>query len=270
MLSQTQIAAYERDGFLVLPNLFTPDEIAVVREAASEIYEMRRPEVWRGASGEFKLAFAVHLYSPVFDLFLRHPRLIEPTRDLLGGEIYCHQYKLINKEPFGKLDFPWHQDFANWQEFDGMPEPRALNISVFLDEVNEFNGPVIFIPGAHKEGLLKADVVKMDGVDQDGAHSIGKREIERVVKQHGMFAPKGPPGTAVLFHPFMPHASSPNQSPFSRSTIYLTSNRVDNYLRKPTRPEHVAHTDFAPLVPVTDSALIDLRQPVIPQEEQTC
>jgi ectoine hydroxylase len=257
MLTKDQIASYERDGYLLLPELFRPEEIAVVRRAASEIYEMNRPEVWRGKGGEFRLAFGVQHYHPVFDLFLRHPRLIEPTRDLLGGDVYCHQYKLINKQPFGKLDFPWHQDFANWNVFDGMPEPRALNISVFLDEVTEFNGPVIFIPGAHKEGLIRADVLPMDGVDQDGAHTITGKELERLARANGMVAPKGKAGTAVLFHPYMPHASSPNQSPWSRSTIYLTSNRVDNAIRKPTRPEYVAHTDFTPLRAVGENALLE-------------
>jgi ectoine hydroxylase len=257
MLNAEQIQAYERDGYLLLPSLFTPEEVAVVRRAAAEVYEMQRPEVWRGTGGEFRLAFAPHTYQPVFDLFLRHPRLVEPTRDLLGGDVYCHQYKLINKEPYGKLDFPWHQDFANWQEFDGMPAPHALNISVFLDEVNEFNGPVIFIPGAHKEGLIRSTPIKMDGVDQDGAHALDKEELKRIARKNGLVAPKGPAGSAVLFHPYMPHASSPNQSPWTRSTIYLTSNRVDNALQRPTRPEYVAHTDFRPLQPVSDRALLE-------------
>ncbi len=261
MLTAAQIQSYDRDGYLFLPSLFTPEEVEVVRTAASEVYEKHRPEVWRGAGGEFRLAFAPHTYHPVFELFLRHPRLVEPTRDLLEGDIYCHQYKLINKEPYGKLDFPWHQDFANWHEFDGMPEPRALNISVFLDEVNEFNGPVIFIPGAHKEGLIRAEVIKMDGVDQNGAHTLDKSELQRLARANGLVAPKGPAGSAVLFHPYMPHASSPNQSPWARSTIYLTSNRVDNRIQRPTRPEYVAHTDFTPLVPTHDDALRNVSQP---------
>ena len=32
---------------------------------------------------------------------------------------------------------------------DDMPEARAMNIAIFLDEVNEFNGPLMFIPGSH-------------------------------------------------------------------------------------------------------------------------
>ena len=45
MLTPEQIASYERDGYLLLPELFTPAEMAVVRRAASDIYAMNRPEV---------------------------------------------------------------------------------------------------------------------------------------------------------------------------------------------------------------------------------
>jgi len=31
-----------------------------------------------------------------------------------------------------------------------MPEARAMNVAIFLDEVNEFNGPLMLIPGSHK------------------------------------------------------------------------------------------------------------------------
>jgi hypothetical protein len=42
---------------------------------------------------------------------------------------------------------------------------------------------------------------------------------------------------------------------WTRSTIYLTSNRVDNYLRAPIRADYVAHIDFAALQPVSESPL---------------
>ena len=39
---------------------------------------------------------------------------------------------------------------------DGMPEPRAMNIAVFLDDVTAANGPLLFIPGSHKTGVIDA------------------------------------------------------------------------------------------------------------------
>ena len=43
--------------------------------------------------------------------------------------------------------------------------------------------------------------------------------------------------------------------PMSRRIVYLTLNAVSNHNKKHTRPEWIAHQDFAPIVPVTDDAL---------------
>src|SRR5664280_1699171 len=50
----------------------------------------------------------------------------------------------------------WHQDYGTWQRDDGMPQPRAMNIAVFLDEVMPINGPLLLIPKSHKQGVFAA------------------------------------------------------------------------------------------------------------------
>ena len=42
-----------------------------------------------------------------------------------------------------------------------------------------------------------------------------------------------------------------------RRIVYLTLCAVSNYIRKPTRPEWIAHRDFAPIAPVSDDALLN-------------
>ena len=37
-----------------------------------------------------------------------------------------------------------------------MPTERAMNVAIFLDDVNEYNGPLMFIPGSHKKGVVDA------------------------------------------------------------------------------------------------------------------
>ena len=38
-----------------------------------------------------------------------------------------------------------------------MPTPEVINAAVFLNEVNEFNGPMMFVPGSHIYGHIKSD-----------------------------------------------------------------------------------------------------------------
>ena len=52
---------------------------------------------------------------------------------LLGGPVYLHQYKLNCKDPFGKLDFPWHQDFgiafASLMAREQLPDPAHSSLT---------------------------------------------------------------------------------------------------------------------------------------------
>jgi hypothetical protein len=60
-----------------------------------------------------------------------------------------------------------------------------------------------------------------------------------------------------MFHGNLVHGSAPNITPYPRRIVYLTLCAVSNYIRKPTRPEWIAHRDFTPIEPVADSALLD-------------
>jgi ectoine hydroxylase len=43
------------------------------------------------------------------------------------------------------------------------------------------------------------------------------------------------------------HGSAGNITPYPRRIVYLTLSAVSNAIRKPTRPEFIAHQDFTPL-----------------------
>ena len=69
---------------------------------------------------------------------------------IFGEPVYMHQFKINGKMAFDGDVWQWHQDYGTWKNDDQMPEPRATNVAIFLDEVNEFNGPLMFIPGSHQ------------------------------------------------------------------------------------------------------------------------
>ncbi|HEX6442524.1 MAG TPA: phytanoyl-CoA dioxygenase family protein, partial [Stellaceae bacterium] len=72
----------------------------------------------------------------------------------------------------------------------------------------------------------------------------------------GIAAPTGKPGTVLMFHGNLVHASTANITPYPRKIVYLTLCAVSNHIRKPTRPEWIAHRDFTPIEPVADDALL--------------
>ena len=107
-------------------------------------------------SGAPRTAFAAHTYNKGFAILGRHPRLIKPLEQFFGEPVYMHQFKINAKAAFDGEVWQWHQDYGTWKRDDGMPEARAMNISVFLDEVMPYNGPLMFIPKSHKRGTLEA------------------------------------------------------------------------------------------------------------------
>jgi ectoine hydroxylase len=74
--------------------------------------------------------------------------MVEPIKALFGEDVYMHQFKINGKQAFDGDVWQWHQDYGTWMNDDQMPAARAMNVAIFLDEVNEFNGPLMFIPAA--------------------------------------------------------------------------------------------------------------------------
>ena len=103
-----------------------------------------------------------------------------------------HQFKINGKMAFDGDVWQWHQDYGTWKNDDLMPEARAMNVAIFLDEVNEFNGPLMFIPGSHKLGVLDAahDVT----TTSYPLWTIDHDTIAKLVERGGIVAPKGPRG----------------------------------------------------------------------------
>ena len=254
MLTPQQVRQFEEEGYLFLPETFTDEEVAVLRDEAELIYRQDRPEVWREKSGAPRTAFAAHLFNEAFSLLGRHPRMIHPVEQLFGEQVYMHQYKINAKASFTGDVWQWHQDYGTWARDDGMPQPRAMNIAVFLDEVMPINGPLMLVPRSHTHGVLAA------GHDTTTTSyplwTLDEATVTRLVQQGGIVAPTGKPGGLLLFHGNLVHGSAPNITPYPRKIVYLTLNAVSNYIRTPTRPDWIAHRDFTPIEPVDDDALL--------------
>ena len=254
-LAPAQIEQFDREGFLFFENLFEKREIQVLRDEVPRLYAVRRPENVREKSGDVvRTNFAAHLYSAPFARLARHPRMVEPVVQLFGEDVYMHQFKINGKMAFDGDVWQWHQDYGTWQRDDDMPEARAMNVAIFLDDVNEFNGPLMFIPGSHKLGVIEAghDVT----TTSYPLWVLDKETISRLVDRGGIVAPKGPAGSMILFHGCLVHASTSNLSPWDRVSVYLSLCAVSNHIRRFQRPDYIAHRDFAPIRCLPDDCLL--------------
>ncbi|MEU8925303.1 phytanoyl-CoA dioxygenase family protein [Kitasatospora sp. NPDC048545] len=252
-LTPDQMDRYQEDGFLVLDSLFDPSEVAALSEAYELDSLVPGPHRVLEDDGEgVRAVYASHERSPEFAALVRSPRLLGPARQLVSDKLYVYQFKINAKPAFGGDKWAWHQDFVAWRIADNLAAPRMVNVGLYLDEVTEFNGPLIFLPGSHRSGLLRDarshDHRSEQHLDPDDI-ALQPGQMRELVDQYGMVSPKGAAGSVVFFDPEIVHGSAPNMSPFRRRLLIATYNDCANPpmpVGEP-RPAHVVGRDTAPL-----------------------
>lgn len=268
-LSQQQLHMYAEQGFLFLPECFSADEIGLIKAELPTIFAEDSPRrVVEKNTNIVRSVYGTHETNAIMARLAHHPRLVEPTMQILASPVYVYQFKINAKAAFGGDRWEWHQDYIFWAKEDGMPTDRVLNAVIFLDEVNEFNGPLLLIPGSHREGMI--DVTAHGGADQpanspawlsnltaDLKYSLDRATVARQVTRYGIQAPKGPFGSVLFFHGNIIHGSAPNMSPFDRALAIATYNSVENVLAavERPRPSFLSSRSYRPIVPLHDDAL---------------
>lgn len=259
-LTPEQLAAFDRDGFLVLEGAFSEAEAAAwldelhalgrrpdIRDSAVSIIEPERDEV--------RSIFEVHRRSDVFAALAADPRLVEAARQILGSDVYVHQSRVNLKPAMRGKEFFWHSDFETWHVEDGMPAMRAVSASIALTENTEFNGPLMVVPGSHRRYVTCVGETPEKHYEQSlRRQDYGVPDLEsltRLVDEGGIVAPKGPAGMVVLFDCNTMHGSGVNLSPQPRSNAFFVFNSVENQLVPPfsgqdPRPEHIATREHLP------------------------
>jgi len=248
MLTPEQLETFHRDGIIALPGWFGSDDVAAIDERLPELFAERCPQNIREKSSDVvRTAMGLHLRDDLFMRLVNDPRFVEPAHQILGDvDIYAQQVKVNAKEAFTGEQWQWHYDFATHHHEDGVPEPLALNMHIFLDEVTEFNGPLVFIRGSHRGGPAPTslDIV----TTSYPLWTVGPDVVAELAQRGSLYSPKGPPGTVLIFGDTMIHSSPPNMSPWPRRIFSLIVNPVSNHQTTMQRPDHQHHREFTPLV----------------------
>ena len=263
-LNAAQRDAYRENGFLFMPDLFTPAEAAGLHDemqamcadfAASGHAEV----IAEPGSGDVRSIFSVHTLNDVFASLMRDPRVLNVAREILGSEVYIHQSRINYKPGFSGKEFYWHSDFETWHIEDGMPTMRALSCSILLTDNDELNGPLMLIPGSHKHFISCAG----ETPDENYKQSLQKQEygvpdellLHYLSDMGGIKSCTGKAGSVVFFDCNTMHGSNSNITPYPRSNVFFVYNSVENQLQAPQsglqpRPEFIAaRENTTPLEP---------------------
>jgi ectoine hydroxylase len=254
-LSREDTKSFERNGFLVLRNVFDPGETEILCSEASRLRGAGRgalePEtlISEPGSGHVRSVFRIHEQDRTFARLAADARLAEVARFLLNDDVYIHQSRMNYKPGFRGKEFYWHSDFETWHVEDGMPRMRALSITVLLTENTPHNGPLMLIPGSHRhyvtcvgetpENHYRSSLKQQEyGVPRD-------ESLAWLAGEGGIAAPTGPAGTVIIFDCNTMHGSASNITPLPRSNAFLVYNAMSNRLEAPfgpatPRPEFIA------------------------------
>ncbi|MCC9711764.1 phytanoyl-CoA dioxygenase family protein [Streptomyces sp. MNU76] len=247
-LTDQEITSYRERGYLLRSAVLSAEEVRLMRAAVPDLIT-HNPEATLAnkGNGDVRLVFGPHQASETYAAVMRLPRVLEPARQLLGGDVYAHQTKVTLNTRQGNEGWVWHQDYAFWRSRDRVPGPDILSAAVFLDDVTHVNGPLFIVPGSHRGGLLETE----DGV-------LDRERITEVCTVNGIDVPTGPAGSVLYFHGSAVHGSPGNITPFDRRIFYITYNAVSNAPESFTDmpPEYVSATDHSALSAVDDSALL--------------
>jgi len=165
-LSQGQVASYQHEGYLVLPDLVSEPELLLLERTFQRFIEGRVPGMGRDfcdmsgpygrAFEDFNLVNAVlpRVYDPslVDNVFERRAAGI--ARKLIGDDVTLDYDQFLAKRP--KRDravFAWHQDLGYWPT--GTPDTRTVTCSLALDDATLENGCLQVVPGSHRESELR-------------------------------------------------------------------------------------------------------------------
>ncbi|AZZ36938.1 hypothetical protein CIK05_09085 [Bdellovibrio sp. qaytius] len=220
ILSQAQITEFYERGFLVLPKVFSRQDLNQMIQATegllksskklnltSQLYngsqfvfenQALHRVVWAGAHEQNLLDFGSDL------------RIVEPVSELLGSK---EMDQLINqihfKMPGDDIEFEWHQDSqhrgygtADWSDVNGTGS--YVQTLIAIDEVTADKGPVKFIAGSNKLNHLGLNNIA------DISSVVDIETAETLLMQ---------PGDIVLFHPYVIHASTKNISSTPRRVL---------------------------------------------------
>ncbi|MDF2095371.1 ectoine hydroxylase [Aquibaculum arenosum] len=264
-ISREQAGCYERDGYLVMKDIFSAAEIEALVQSSAKLRTAGstlpvEDVVTEPGAQEVRTIFRLDEHSEAFRRLAHDRRLAGVAQFLLGDGVYVHQSRLNYKPGLTGKEFYWHSDFETWHAEDGMPRMRAVSASLLLTDNGPLNGPLMLIPGSHRTYIscrgTTPDENHKSSLKQQEVGVPSDESLARLAQTNGIDYASGKAGTLIFFDCNTIHGSNGNITPFPRSNVFFVFNAVSNALEQPfaarkPRPSFLARRGAPePILPV--------------------
>jgi len=213
-LSTEQIATYQQNGFLVVEDVLSPEEVATIAEHADLIATGELEHIPETSlqlepvfsNGEQPVEDRVLATRKLFDLAVYdsvmwehvvNPKIVDIIAALLGtDDIKMYGDQLFMKASTTGSAQPWHQDSSSWHDIFPMDLVTAWTA---IDHATPDNGCLNFAPGTQRWGRMRGGQLGPFVEDVDA----GKWPVVPVPLR---------PGSISFHHSLTLHCSSANES----------------------------------------------------------
>lgn len=230
MLSEDQMKLFKEQGFLVVDNLFTPEECDEINARAVDavtgkvqlakynaVY-MEPEAIEQGLTSDahpdpaylFKIGHAMHVDDPVFRYYAMHENILDTLEQLTAPDLKCVQSMYIDKPSNIGVGQPYHQD----SYYIKMDPDSLIAVWVACDNVDETNGCLHVVPGSHHDPIHPHDTPIDPKQRKYFVEVLSARERAEVTCRL-------PKGGAVFFLGKLLHRSGNNHTPDRQRRSYV-------------------------------------------------
>ena len=192
-LSIADIDQYNRLGFVQPFDVFSADKMAAVRGYIDGLIAAM------GKDGSYGINCYQARLAGLYDL-CRDPRILDLVEDLIGPNILCWATAILSKVPGEMRSVPWHQDASFW----ALSPARTVTVWLAIDDVDEENAAMQFIPGTHDRGAIE--------VKRTGRDAVFHQETVGAEEMGAPFTNTLRAGQVSLHADMLVHGSGPNMS----------------------------------------------------------
>jgi phytanoyl-CoA hydroxylase len=152
---------FAESGYRTFKNIVNVDELEYLRNMYDDFlhnkYDLTglRGDLAGGKSNSKKVEKITQIMRPSMVVpelteTKTYQKVFKIAKELMGDDIEMDFDMLIDKAPGTDTITPWHQDAAYWPD---MADKRALSFWIALDDVDQLNGCMMYVPGSHLEPI---------------------------------------------------------------------------------------------------------------------
>ena len=220
MLTATQIEAYRKNGFLVVPEVIALGQVAKARAKLVELIEASRRVPASNSIYDLEDAHSAtnprvrrikdpHEVDPIYASLLNAPEITDIVAQLIGPDLRMEHTKLNIKPARGGEPVEWHQDWA----FYPHTNDDILEVGVMIEDCTMENGPLLVVPGSHRGPVFDHHY--------QGYFAGAIDPAAPGLDVHQAVAVTGKAGSISLHHVRIVHGSKDNLSQTDRPLLFF-------------------------------------------------